>query len=233
MAVIGLQCSAFYKDMHQCRSTYALPPHLETRIGLPHVTRGRCFPLCGNVACGLAFHEEHTLDLMNEEMKLYRLRLLRLTSSQSQKLLGRHWNGLPHSLICGGRSVHFTFCPHSQWINYLPNSSSDPNPLITRILNKILNLIRLIDSSMLVAQLGYQLATNAMMLYDTEEADWEADVTIDTLRDIAGKAHTTSQSVMEGFREIKQEVYKIAASTKDDMFIVLVPPDPSHCTSNL
>jgi hypothetical protein len=72
---------------------------------------------------------------------------------------------------------------------------------------------------MLVAQLGYQLATNAMMLYDTEEADWEADVTIDTLRDIAGKAHTTSQSVMEGFREIKQEVYKVCRYGHSVVFI--------------
>ncbi|KAF9484234.1 hypothetical protein BDN70DRAFT_989692 [Pholiota conissans] len=107
-------------------------------------------------------------------------------------------------------------------------SSSEPNPLLTKILNKILGLIGLIDSSMLVAQLGYQLATDIAILYDTEAVDWEADITIETLREIAGKAQSTSQSVMEGFREIRQEVYKIAASTKDDMFVVLVPPDPTH-----
>lgn len=64
--------------------------NLETRIGLPRVTRGRCCPLCGNVAYGLAFHEEHTLCLMNEEMKLYRLRLLVKWLLQLFTILSRH-----------------------------------------------------------------------------------------------------------------------------------------------
>ncbi|KJA21362.1 hypothetical protein HYPSUDRAFT_187632 [Hypholoma sublateritium FD-334 SS-4] len=106
--------------------------------------------------------------------------------------------------------------------------SSDENPLLTKILNKISTLIHHIDSSMLVTQLGYQLASDALIFCDTEAKDWEADVTHDTLRDIAGHALEISTGVMEGFREIKQEVYKIAASTKDDMFLVLVPADSTH-----
>ncbi|KAF8965767.1 hypothetical protein BDZ97DRAFT_1810888 [Flammula alnicola] len=107
-------------------------------------------------------------------------------------------------------------------------SSSDPNPVLTKILNKIISLVQLIDSSMLVAQLGYQLTTDAMILCDTEDADWEANVTVDGLRDHSAKAQEISQRVMEGFRDIKQEVYKIAALTKDNMFVALVPPDPTH-----
>lgn len=62
---------------------------------------------------------------------------------------------------------------------------------------------------MLVTQLGYQLASDALIFCDTEAKDWEADVTIDTLRDIASRALEISTGVMEGFREIKQEVYKV------------------------
>ncbi|KDR66473.1 hypothetical protein GALMADRAFT_259268 [Galerina marginata CBS 339.88] len=107
-------------------------------------------------------------------------------------------------------------------------SSSEPLPLLTKISEKILGLIHLIDSSMLTAQLGYQLATDAMILCDPEETDWDADVSVESLRSISVKGCEMSKAVMEGFRDVNQAVYKIAASTKDNMFIVVVPPDPSH-----
>ncbi|KAF8877453.1 hypothetical protein CPB84DRAFT_1794926, partial [Gymnopilus junonius] len=81
---------------------------------------------------------------------------------------------------------------------------------------------------MLAAQMGYQLASDAMIMCDPEETEWEADVSVDSLRGISKDGHETANSVMEGFREVKQEVYKIAASTKDNNTVVLVPPDPFH-----
>ncbi|KAF8816115.1 hypothetical protein BYT27DRAFT_6476430 [Phlegmacium glaucopus] len=47
-------------------------------------------------------------------------------------------------------------------------------------------------------------------------------------RELAGKGHEIALKVKEGFDGITQEMYKIAASTKDDMLVVLVPPDPTH-----
>lgn len=106
------------------------------------------------------------------------------------------------------------------------DSSSDENPLLTKILGKISALIRHIDSSMLVTQLGYQLASDALIFSDTETKDWEADVTLDTLREIAGRAQEISAGVMEGFREIKQEVYKVCGlryPARGDIYITVAP----------
>ena len=115
---------------------------------------------------------------------------------------------MPHLPICKGRSL-ITTTFRGILSRPANDSSSDENPLLTKILGKISALIRHIDSSMLVTQLGYQLASDALIFTDTEAKDWEADVTLDTLREIAGRAQEISVGVMEGFREIKQEVYKV------------------------
>ncbi|PPR05505.1 hypothetical protein CVT26_009009 [Gymnopilus dilepis] len=108
------------------------------------------------------------------------------------------------------------------------SASSDPLPLLAKISRTIHHLIALVDASMLAAQRGYQLASDAMILCDPEEADWEADVSVDGLRGTSREGYEKAKSVMEGFRDVRQEVYKIAASTKDNNTVVLVPPDPFH-----
>ncbi|PPQ81372.1 hypothetical protein CVT25_015893 [Psilocybe cyanescens] len=113
-------------------------------------------------------------------------------------------------------------------------SASDPLPVLTKISTKIHALIRLIDASMLAAQLGYRLATDAMLLcestlivIDSELGEWDAGVSvdIDMLRETCRSGCENAGKVADGFRDVRQEAYKIAAATKDNMFIVLVPPD--------
>ena len=64
---------------------------------------------------------------------------------------------------------------------------------------------------MLVAQIGYQLSTNAMIVCDAEGMDWEleGDATREGLAGHAKKAHEIAQGVVEAFRDIRQEVYKV------------------------
>ncbi|KAH9474526.1 hypothetical protein JR316_0012987 [Psilocybe cubensis] len=116
-------------------------------------------------------------------------------------------------------------------------SATDPLPILTKISAKIHALIRLIDASMLAAQLGYQLATDAISLcestlivVDSELGEWDAGVSIDieVLRETCRSGCENAVKVMEGFRDVRQEAYKIAAATKDNMFVVLVPPDKDH-----
>ncbi|KAF5328366.1 hypothetical protein D9619_013245 [Psilocybe cf. subviscida] len=111
--------------------------------------------------------------------------------------------------------------------SHMRSSPSDPSALLNKIVTKINNLIRKIDNSMLVAQMGYQLATNAMIVCDAESMDWEleGDATREGLAEQAKTANQMAQGVVEAFRDIRQE---IAASTKDNTLMVSVPPDPSH-----
>ena len=94
------------------------------------------------------------------------------------------------------------------------SSSSEPSALLNKILAKINNLIRKIDNSMLVAQMGYQLATNAMIVCDAESMDWEleGDATRAGLAEQAKAANQMAQGVVETFRDIRQEVYKVSHS---------------------
>lgn len=88
-------------------------------------------------------------------------------------------------------------------------SSSEPNHLLAKILPKIITFIHLIDSSMLAAQMGYQLATDAMILCDPEEEGWESSVSLESMRELSVKGQETARSVTDGFRDVKQQIYKV------------------------
>jgi len=79
-------------------------------------------------------------------------------------------------------------------------------------------MIKLIDSSMLNAQLGYHIATDAMIMCDREEADWETDISLDYLRELSARGEKSSREVADGFREISQEVYKVCSSLHSGEF---------------
>lgn len=61
-----------------------------------------------------------------------------------------------------------------------------------------------------MAQLGYHLSSDALIYCDSETIDWDADVSIQSLCGVAGRALELSKSVTDGFREIKQDVYKVS-----------------------
>ncbi|KAF8153381.1 hypothetical protein B0H34DRAFT_103418 [Crassisporium funariophilum] len=129
-------------------------------------------------------------------------------------------------------------------------TTSDPTkplPLLAKIVGKVNAYIRLIDASMLSAQIAWKVAGDAMVLCDPElrsvygresekegpgtgeDGEWDpASVTWESLADLAQKGAEQAAKVEDGFVGVRQEVYKIAASTKDNMLVVLVPPDPSH-----
>jgi hypothetical protein len=62
---------------------------------------------------------------------------------------------------------------------------------------------------MLAAQMGYQLTTDAMILCDPEEEDWESNVSLESMRELSVKGQETARSVMDNFRDIKQQIYKV------------------------
>jgi len=62
---------------------------------------------------------------------------------------------------------------------------------------------------MLAAQIGYQLSTDVMILCDLEEEGWESNVSLETMRELSVKGQEATRSVVDGFRDIKQQIYKV------------------------
>lgn len=71
---------------------------------------------------------------------------------------------------------------------------------------------------MLAAQLGYQLATDAILLCestlivaDSELSEWDVGVSVDieVLRETCRSGCENAVKVMEGFRDVRQEAYKV------------------------
>ncbi|TFK31916.1 hypothetical protein BDQ12DRAFT_701391 [Crucibulum laeve] len=119
-------------------------------------------------------------------------------------------------------------------------SQSDAGPIINKIITKINAYIRAIDGSMLAMQLAYRLAEESMVLCDPGVAEWEVssgpsstvpregEEAKEALRALAEKGWEEAKKTSEVFAEVSQDIYKIAASTKDNAVVVLVPPDPGH-----
>lgn len=130
----------------------------------------------------------------------------------------------------------------------LYSSSSEPSPRLTKIINKINRYIALIDSSMLCQQLGYQLASNCMVLCDPElnvglntpggntgvatrgRGAW-TPVGVngqppsayvfghEDARELAIKGHEIALKVKEGFSGIAQEMYKVCERPRSSIVV--------------
>ncbi|KXN82907.1 hypothetical protein AN958_02045 [Leucoagaricus sp. SymC.cos] len=118
----------------------------------------------------------------------------------------------------------------------LPPETSRP-PLAPKTNSKILRLIQAVDTSMLVAQIGYRLASDAASLCDpfapsnqtAPGAKYFAGLSSpEMLQTMAAHGHGHCLKTTEAFRDVQQEIYKIAATTKDNETIVLVPQDPQQ-----
>jgi len=68
----------------------------------------------------------------------------------------------------------------------------------------------MIEASLPEAQIGYQLATDAMTLSGTEEEGQEFHANLESVRDLSGKGQEIARSVMDNFRDIEQQIYKVS-----------------------
>ena len=62
---------------------------------------------------------------------------------------------------------------------------------------------------MLAAQIGYQLATDAMILCDLEEEGWESNVSPESMRELSANGKEAARFVVNRFRDIKHTRYMI------------------------
>ncbi|KAF9531254.1 hypothetical protein CPB83DRAFT_849642 [Crepidotus variabilis] len=128
-------------------------------------------------------------------------------------------------LVANAKTTRKTF---ERLASFSHLTCNEDSPLLAKTLAKIHGLVKLVDTSMVAAHLGYRLATSAMILCDSEEQEWEADVSLENLKELVAQGVSMSNEVVVGFRDVQQEIYKIAASTKDSNLLVVVPPDATH-----
>ncbi|KIM36251.1 hypothetical protein M413DRAFT_427683 [Hebeloma cylindrosporum] len=102
-------------------------------------------------------------------------------------------------------------------------SSSEPNHLLNKVLTKIIIFIHMIETSAVAARIGYQLAADVIILSEGEVEDREFHESLEIMRELSRSGQAITRSVAEGFRDIKQQIYKIADLTKDNQSIVVIP----------
>jgi hypothetical protein len=72
----------------------------------------------------------------------------------------------------------------------------------------------MIEASLPEAQIGYQLATDAMTLSGTEDEGQEFHASLESVRDLSGKGQEIARSVMDNFRDIEQQIHKVRTRVK-------------------
>jgi len=113
--------------------------------------------------------------------------------------------------------------------------------VVAKIVKKIRTYLQAIDSSILAVQITSRLSNDAMALCNLalEEDDQDSSLTIistrserrrrlDELVKLATEASENAQNTTASFKEVQQELYKIAATTKNEAFIVEIPIDPAR-----
>jgi len=48
-----------------------------------------------------------------------------------------------------------------------------------------------------------------MIICDPQETEWDTDVNIESLKMVCNRGEELAKEVADGFREIKQEIYKV------------------------
>jgi len=103
----------------------------------------------------------------------------------------------------------------------------------------------MIEESVIAARMGYQLATDAMILCGIEEEGRQSHASLESMQELSKNGQGITRSVMDGFRDVGQQISKvrirfkisdtghlfekkIADSTKDDTFLVVIPPSSTH-----
>lgn len=88
----------------------------------------------------------------------------------------------------------------------------EAGPLVAKIVKRVNAYIHAIDSTMLAAQIGYRLASEAMTLCDLMGEDDFIDEgrdNLDTMKALADEGYENAEKTNVAFREIRQELYKV------------------------
>jgi len=72
----------------------------------------------------------------------------------------------------------------------------------------------MIEESVIAARIGYQLATDAMILCGAEEEGQQSNASLESMQELSKNGQGIARSVMDGFRDIEQQVYKVRIRLK-------------------
>ncbi|KAF5378203.1 hypothetical protein D9615_007531 [Tricholomella constricta] len=140
-----------------------------------------------------------------------------------------------HSL---GKVTTKTFerlAPFSQLQN---PSSHDAGPAVIKVVNKIKTYLDAIDTSIQVVHSAYQMSKLAATLWDEaalargvrveeKRSRQQQQQRLEDLVTLADEAHENAKKADGVLRQVEQDFYRIAASTKDVDATVQVPVDPA------
>ncbi|KAF8998252.1 hypothetical protein BDQ17DRAFT_818693 [Cyathus striatus] len=112
-------------------------------------------------------------------------------------------------------------------------SASSASPQLTKITTKLRAYVQAIEASIISAQLAFEFSSEAMVLSDptVPQEEWDvtaAGVSREGLKSLASRGAEEVHKTVESLREVKQDIYKIAAATKDNPATVKVPVEPGN-----
>ncbi|KAG6827034.1 hypothetical protein H0H93_015914, partial [Arthromyces matolae] len=115
-------------------------------------------------------------------------------------------------------------------------SSSEAQPVVTKVINKLKTYIEAIDSSINVVHMAYQMSKIAGALWTNPGSLSEKQALIERIERqkrledlvvLADEAHKKAQKAFNVFKHAEQDFYRIAASTKDLNHTIQIPVDPA------
>lgn len=161
-----------------------------------------------------------------------------IPSPTSQELVQVDMNALARATL----KTFERLAPFSQLQTSTP--SIEVTQIVTKIIKKVSAYIQAIDSSILALQIVHQLSSDAVALCNLAVGQDDQDLSftlisteserrrrLDGLLMQAENAYEKALKAQETFREVEQDLYKIAASTKDNNSIIHIPVDPARPTT--
>ncbi|KAG6816058.1 hypothetical protein H0H87_008890 [Tephrocybe sp. NHM501043] len=120
-------------------------------------------------------------------------------------------------------------------------SSLEARPAVIKITNKIKSYIEAIDTTIQVVHIAYKMSKLAAVLWNTptpssekyalkDRMEWQKH--LEDIVVLADEAYQQAQKSNSVFRQVEQDFYRIAASTKNIESTVQIPVDPAlrECT---
>jgi hypothetical protein len=104
----------------------------------------------------------------------------------------------------------------------LNSAETRRTPLVPKINSKVLRLIQAVDTSMLVAQIGYRLSSDAASVCDPFASSSQTEPGIKTfaglstpemIQTMAAHGHGHCLKASETFRDVQQEIFKVRVLT--------------------
>jgi len=75
-------------------------------------------------------------------------------------------------------------------------------------------MVHMIEASVVAAHIGYQLATDAMILCGIEEEGRQSHASRESMQELSKNGQGITRSVMDGFRDIEQQIYDVRSRIK-------------------